>query len=348
MKQQIQGWFHRESIGGEYYTHQPNVKTRHLVGGSGDAPPTPNELLDVFDKHPNANLMHGGQILQEYDYKLTEEIPVELPAGCYKHFPSTHPDQPEALMPIDLRDDNLVKMPGITRQIVLDVRTFLQNEKVYRDIGIQYRRGILLYGPPGQGKTTMLREIIKDEVPEDSIIIFLSELPSLSLIKKIQEEERDRLKVIIFEELTSIVGRHDRDIEGILDFLDGESSLDRALLFGTTNYPELLPGNIVNRPSRFDRLIKVDNPNKKTRKKLLEFYLCRKPTSKEVDSTDDMSVAAIKEASILSRLYRVPVEEAVDHLKEMRQIVENDFEEGAVGLNRPRKRHFLDFDDEDY
>lgn len=339
--QPVKGWFLRESTAGTYYAHQPTTKSDIVIAGDGDKPPTPRELHDVMKDRPHASIMRGGALVQDYDLKDTSETPVELPPGCYRHEVSRHPDDPEKLIPTELREDNLVKMPGITRQIVKDVQVFLENEDVYREIGIQYRRGILLYGPPGQGKTTMLREIIKEEVPEDSIVLFLSELPSHSLLKKLRDEEKDRLKVIIFEELTSIVKRHDREMESILDFLDGETSLDRALLFGTTNYPENLPGNIVDRPSRFDRLIKVGNPDEETRQQLLQFYLCREPTQEEVVSTDDMSVAGVKESAILSRLYSVSVEKAVEHLKEIREIVKNDFEEGGkIGL-KPRGFHDL-------
>lgn len=337
------GWFHRESISGEYYTMHPVLKSVFHVPGTGERTPTPRELYDALEAHPNASIVRG-MLLQEYDTKDTSEAVVPLPSGCYRYFSSPYPEQPECLVPIDLREDKLVKMPGITRQIVKDVRLFLENEAIYREIGIQYRRGILLYGSPGQGKTTCLREVIKDEIPENSITIFMTELPSIEMLKKIQEEEADRLKVIIFEELTSIIGCNNVRIESILDFLDGETSLDRALIFGTTNYPERLPGNIVDRPSRFDRLIRVGNPNRETRKDLLVFYLSREPTEAEIEVTDEMSVAAIKEAAILSRLYKTSVEKAVAYLKRVHEIVEKDFEESEpIGLGQTRSlRDFFD------
>jgi hypothetical protein len=336
-KREIEGWFHRKSVSGEYYTPHPTLKSIFHLVGSGKKLPTPKEMYDMLQRYPNANLI-GNLLLQEYDHKDTEEKAVALPPGCYRYFPSPYPEKPERLVPMELRKDDLVKMPGITRQIVKDVRLFLENEAIYREIGIQYRRGILLYGSPGQGKSSILREIIRDEVPKDSIIIFITELPSARMLKKLQEEEAARLKVIIFEELTSIIGRNNVHIEPILDFLDGETSLDRALIFGTTNYPEQLPGNIVDRPSRFDRLIKVGNPNKTTRKDLLTFYLSREPSNAEIEITEDMSVAAIKESAILSRLHKTTVEQAVAHLKKVHKIFEKDFEESELsGLKRVRE-----------
>jgi len=341
---EFKGWFKQtdQDTGEEYYTASIPGKNAYHIAGPGTRPPTPEEACEVLKEHPESELHQSGLLIQEYDVKKVITEPVELPADCYVH---KHADRskPERLSSTPLRDDVVIKMPGITRKIVKDVRAFLDNEKVYRDIGIQYRRGILLYGSAGNGKTTSIREIIKYEIPKNAIVIFLHSLPSFFVVKKLQEEKR--IKVIVFEELVAIVKQQSNDIERILDFLDGETSLDNALIFATTNYPEELPGNIVDRPSRFDRLIKVGNPSTETRQQLLQLYLSREPTAAEIKATDDLSVAAIKEASILSRIHGTTIEKAVKSIKETQKLVKKDFEESApVGLNKSRMAAM--FDDE--
>ena len=338
----FQGWFRKIDLDTkeEFFAPTPPPKTIYWVPGPGDRAPTPREIQQALQEHPKAELSESGVMLYEFDVEKTNEPTVDLPPGCYD-YKEPHHTKPERLVPTTLRDDTIIKMPGITRKIVKDVRVFLANEKIYREIGIQYRRGILLYGPPGNGKTTSLREIIKEEIPSNAITIFLHSLPSSVMLKKLQEEHR--MKVIIFEELAAIVKQYDTQIERILDFLDGESSLDNALIFATTNYPEMLPGNIVNRPSRFDRLIKVGNPDAATCTDLLRLYLSREPTEEEVKSVEDLSVAAVKEAAIISRLHEVSVSKAVENIKATQDLVKNDFAESSpIGLAPRNRFHIMD------
>lgn len=335
------GWFKMidKETGEEYYTPHIPARTIYHVAGDGNSPPSPNELREALVAHPRADIDESGLLIREYDVKQPISDPVPLPGGCYTYRES-QPGKPERIVATDLRGDTIIKMPGITRKIVGDVRAFLKNEKVYREIGIQYRRGILLYGPPGEGKTTNIREIIKEEVPKDAIIIFLHTLPSSFMVKKLKVEPR--LKVIVLEELVALVKQYSNQIERILDFLDGESSLDNALIFATTNYPEQLPGNIVDRPSRFDRLIKVGNPDEETCKQLLALYLSREATAAEVKAVQGLSVAAVKESAIISRIHNTSVEKAVKGIQATQKLIKKDFNEGEpIGLGA-RGPSFID------
>jgi hypothetical protein len=341
-----EGWFKQidKETGEEYYTPHIPARTIFHVAGDGNQPPTPNELQEALKAHPRADIDESGLLIREYDVKQPVSDPIPLPGGCYV-YKEAIPGKPERIVSIDLRGDTIIKMPGITRKIVKHVRAFLDNEKVYRDIGIQYRRGILLYGPAGEGKTTNIREIIKEEIPKDAITIFLHTLPSMFLVKKLKTERR--LKVIVFEELVALVKQYSNQIERILDFLDGETSLDNALIFATTNYPEQLPGNIVDRPSRFDKIIKVGNPDAETCRQLLKLYLGRDAADAEAKAVHGLSVAAIKEAAIISRIHNTSVEKAVESIKRTQKLVKDDFDEktSTIGLGNPKALYddFYDF-----
>lgn len=189
--------------------------------------------------------------------------------------------------------------------------------------------------------TTTLRRIVRDIVPDDSVTIFLTELPSNTTIKAFsQGEMKKRLKVVIFEELAAVVNGSKYDIERILDFLDGETSLDRALIFGTTNYPENIPSNIVDRPSRFDSLIRMADPNEETRRALLRMYLCRDPSDEEVELTDGLSVAAIKETALFSRLYQTGFDVAVERMKSTHALVKEEFSESDTAGFKSGRRSY--------
>jgi hypothetical protein len=319
------GWYLRETTSGPFYTPTCNKKAKRYLVGTGEDKPTPKEIFEMLEKHPNLEMDMGGNLMTEWDASDTNDTVCDLPGGFYVHEPPGH-YEPEKLIPTTLRDDNVTEIPDTFDPIVNDIRTFLQGEEIYRDIGVQYRRGLLLYGPPGEGKTTMIRTILKKEIPSDAIIVWLEKLPTNDLIRKFKELESGRLKVFVFEELVSVI--ETLKMERLLDFLDGERSIDKSLIIGTTNYPERLPSNIVDRPSRFDKLYKVGSASKNTRKAILSHYLSKQDiTDEEVELTKGYSIAAIKEACLYARLRNISLSDSIKKIKEHKELVKNDFAE---------------------
>jgi len=334
----MKGWYRHPNPGsdGFFYTPMKRAKTHHFHYGDGVKEPTPEQVADTLNRYDNdednVNYERGGYFVN-YNHAVAHTAPVKIPSGAYS-FEQGNNELPPRIVPLKLRSDGYIRVPGLFDKMKDDVDAFLKNEAVYRDMNIQYRRGVLLYGPPGNGKTAMIRELIRGFQEEhDAISIFFETMPGPSFLMSMRDNLDDRLKTIVFEELAAVLDNN--RIERVLDFLDGERSLDRAIIFATTNYPEKLPGNIVDRPSRFDRLYRMEDPSAELRRHFLKYFLKEEPTDELVKATNDLSVVALREVAILSRTRNFTIPQAVKALKSHREVVKKNFsaKEGSLGLH---------------
>jgi len=229
----------------------------------------------------------GGKFVR---FCVPVEASEELPVGSYRVVTIQYEDY---LRPIDLREDTIVPLKGVQNKIIEDINSFIDSKEVYDRLGITYKRGLLLHGQQGTGKTTVIRRAIR-ELNKDVIAIFTRNPLDDDMLDKLKED--DRLKIIVLEEITGYIKR--MGTSELLEFLDGENALSNCIFIATTNYPDQIEANIIDRPSRFDSLYRVDLPDKEDRRLMLEHYLNREVTDTEVSATDGYSIAHIKEAAL--------------------------------------------------
>lgn len=267
-------------------------------------------------------MANEAKLLIEHDVEDSDEPSVELPGGVYNYERSTHL-LPERLEPTNLRQDSYHRLPGVFDPLSEDINNFVKGESIYRQLGFQYRRGILLFGSPGNGKTSLIREILKTHFTAKDLVIFADRVPSRHFVRVMRETLAQRFKVIVFEELAATL--KGSALDQTLAFLDGELSLDRCLILATTNYPEQLPGNIVDRPSRFDKLYRLSDPNENGRKILLQNYLGMEIETQDIEATEGLSAAALREVCLLVKLRSVSISEAAKQLRNHRDLVKREF-----------------------
>jgi hypothetical protein len=166
--------------------------------------------------------------------------------------------------------DNLLLAPGLKEEIKKDLSHFFESKLVYDRYGIPWKRGVLLSGPPGNGKTHTVKAVINWL---DKPALYVKSLKSKhhtehSMMNSVFSYARRITPcVLVFEDLESIVTPLNRSY--FLNELDGFALNTGILVLATTNHPELLDPAITERPSRFDRKYNFDLPTLDARSKYI-------------------------------------------------------------------------------
>jgi len=174
----------------------------------------------------------------------------------------------------------------------------LKHPDSFKRMGIEPPRGILLYGPPGSGKTLLARAVATES--EANFIAIKG--PQL-LSKWVGESEkgiRETFRkarmaapaIVFFDEVDAIVPARgsgfgdshvtERVISQLLTELDGLEKLENVVVLAATNRPDLIDSAVL-RPGRFDRLVLVPAPDKKARLEIFKIHTKGMPLAKDVD-----------------------------------------------------------------
>jgi cell division protease FtsH len=231
-----------------------------------------------------------------------------------------------------------------------EVVSYIEKKELYKEIGAEMPKGILLEGPPGTGKT-LLAKAIATETNSTFISMAGSEFVELfvgmgaSRVRDLFETARENSPCIIFIDEIDAVARQrgaginmanderEQTLNQLLYEMDGFNNNTDIVVLAATNRKDVLDKAIL-RPGRFDRIIKVPVPDKSSREKILSFYLNSKKIEKEFDIsaiaelTDGFSGAELKnlinEAAIISARNNYTV------IKE--KYIFDAFEKSIVGL----------------
>jgi transitional endoplasmic reticulum ATPase len=174
----------------------------------------------------------------------------------------------------------------------------IKSPEIFTKLGIRPPKGILLYGPPGCGKTLLARAVAT-ESEANFISIKGPEVfskwvgESEKAIREVFRKARMAAPAVIFlDEIDSLTpkrgmgmsdsGVSERVISQLLTEMDGITTLQDIVVVAATNRPDMVDSAVM-RPGRFDRLIYVPEPDEKSRLQILKIYTKGMPICKEVD-----------------------------------------------------------------
>jgi ATP-dependent Zn protease len=218
----------------------------------------------------------------------------------------------------ELHVDDLIDFDdSLSAKVLAEITRFWQLGERFRQHGFLHRRGYLLYGKQGSGKSSLVHQIVA-RVTAAGNLAFFCDVPNtfVRCAERFRQVEPSRPMVCLFEDIDALIAAYgDSDL---LQWLDGNQQIDRAVNIATTNYPEKLDRRIIARPRRFDRLLRIDSPDERQR----AAYFARKlpeQTAAErqhwVRLTAGLSFAALAELVISVRCLENGLEETVALLK---------------------------------
>ena len=191
-------------------------------------------------------------------------------------------------------------LEGVKQSLKEAVEWPLKNPEMFKRLGISPPKGILLYGPPGCGKTLLARAVAT-ESEANFISIRGPEIfskwvgESEKAIREIFRKARMAApSIIFFDEFDALVPSRgaggdsrvtERVISQLLTEIDGLLTLQNVLVIAATNRPDIIDPAVL-RPGRFDRRVYVPAPTEEARLKILEIKTKDMPLDDSVSITD--------------------------------------------------------------
>ena len=244
----------------------------------------------------------------------------------------------------------------------------LKKPEAFTRVGIRPPKGILLFGPPGCGKT-MLARAVATESEANFISIKGPELfskwvgESEKAIREVFRKGRTAApSIVFFDELDSVAPRRgmglgdssasEHVISQLLTEMDGIESLVNVIVIGASNRPDIIDPAIL-RPGRFDKLIYVPAPDHATRLQILKIHTRNMPLAQDVDLDQITRQAAgysgadleaiCREAGLISlrrdiETKTVTIEDVRDALERVKPSVTPDMENWYQGFRKRFKK----------
>lgn len=303
-----------EQLKSNISNHQLEGKIKELKGEIKSFKKTPLILATVTEVFDDNQVGIQGNVGHEFLVNYPKSINTEdLEAGArvalnqntltvVNVFPKKKDANITAMEVDDRPNITYDDIGGLKYQIVElreTVELPIKHPEIFEEIGIDPPKGILLYGPPGNGKT-LLAKAVANQTNARFIKLVASEFVNKYLgegsryVREVFELAREKTPAIIFiDEIDAIGAKRtgessgaDREVQRtlmqLLAELDGFDPRGNVGIIAATNRPDILDDALL-RPGRFDRTIQVPNPSKNGRKHIFEIHTKKMKINEDID-----------------------------------------------------------------
>ena len=224
---------------------------------------------NMTDKDTNRGGLQWA-VMRGNRFRVCERTVDRLPAGAYTCLCD---DRGACVFEQrNLEVDELIDFPGsLVAQLLEEIERFWTLGDRFRQHGFLHRRGFLLHGKQGSGKSSLLHLVIARAVAKGHVAFFCESPGAFAEgVSQFRSLDPERPILCLFEDIDALLRHYGDGI--LLQWLDGHLQVNKAVSLATTNYPEKLDRRLTARPRRFDRVLRIDAPDDALR----DAYFARK------------------------------------------------------------------------